>query len=69
MRLAARLIADGHFVNVAVFPAVPAGRGAIRIMLNNHHTLPDVRAVVQAVARGLAIRRPLVRGVPASTAR
>ncbi len=70
MRLAARLIADGHFVNVAVFPAVPAGRGAIRIMLTNHHTLPDVRAVVQAIARGLAIRRrPRVTGLPASTAR
>ena len=53
MRLAARLMADGHFVNVAVFPAVPVGRGAVRVMLNNHHTLPDVRAIVEAIARGL----------------
>jgi len=60
MRLGARLIADGHFVNVAVFPAVPVGRGAIRIMLNNHHTLTDVRAVVESLARGLSLRRPPV---------
>jgi 7-keto-8-aminopelargonate synthetase-like enzyme len=58
MQLAARLLADGHLVNVAVFPAVPVGRGALRIMLNNHHTLLDVRVLVAAIARGMGTRRP-----------
>jgi 7-keto-8-aminopelargonate synthetase-like enzyme len=70
MQLAARLMTDGHFVNVAVFPAVPVGRGAVRIMLNNHHTLADIRAIVDALARGLATRRRLrVRAGPASPLR
>jgi len=56
MRLAEDLLVDGRFVNVAVFPAVAAGRGSIRIMLNNHHTLPDVRGIVETIARSLAMR-------------
>jgi 7-keto-8-aminopelargonate synthetase-like enzyme len=53
MRLAERLLAAGYYVNVAVFPAVPEGRAAIRVMLNNHHGLDDVRAVADALAAGL----------------
>jgi 7-keto-8-aminopelargonate synthetase-like enzyme len=56
VRLAARLLADGHLVNVAVFPAVPLGRAAVRIMLNNHHTLLDVRLLVDAIARAMRTR-------------
>ena len=41
--------------NCALFPAVAVGRGALRIILNNHHTLRDVRGIVETIARSLAI--------------
>jgi 7-keto-8-aminopelargonate synthetase-like enzyme len=49
--LCAALRAAGYFVNVAVFPAVPRRRAGVRLMLNRHQTLEDVRDLVHELAR------------------
>jgi hypothetical protein len=45
------VMADGHYVNVGTFPAVPMKHAGIRITLTLHHTLDDVRALVESLAR------------------
>lgn len=63
-RACGRLLAAGFFVNVAVFPAVPRGRGGIRLMLTCHHTLDDVARLVPVLAesvrreRSVKLKRP-----------
>jgi 7-keto-8-aminopelargonate synthetase-like enzyme len=64
MEVGSALKAAGYFVNVAVFPAVPRRRAGLRIMLNCHHTLEDVRNLVRDIARvapGGRLRRDSVR--------
>jgi len=48
--LAASLMTDGYFANVATFPAVPKGRAGIRVALTIHHRLPDIRSLVERLA-------------------
>jgi 7-keto-8-aminopelargonate synthetase-like enzyme len=57
MAVGSALKAAGYFVNVAVFPAVPRRRAGLRIMLNCHHSLEDVRDLVREIARVAPERR------------
>lgn len=55
--VAARLLAAGYYVNVSAFPAVPRRRAGLRIVLNAHHELDDVRGLVAELAP-LVPRKP-----------
>ncbi len=46
-----RLLEDGFYVNLAVFPAVPIKQAGVRITLTLHHRPEDIRALVEALAR------------------
>jgi 7-keto-8-aminopelargonate synthetase-like enzyme len=66
LEVGSALKAAGYFVNVAVFPAVPRRRAGLRIMINCHHTLADVRALAREIARvapGSRMRRDSERPV------
>jgi 7-keto-8-aminopelargonate synthetase-like enzyme len=52
-RIVAELMDDGFYVNIAVFPAVSAGNGGLRIALTVHQTLDDIRALIDAIAKRL----------------
>jgi 7-keto-8-aminopelargonate synthetase-like enzyme len=56
MELCCALRAAGYFVNVAVFPAVPRRRAGVRLMLNRHQTLEDVRGLALELSRQTARR-------------
>ncbi len=45
-----RLLADGHYTNYAGFPAVPMKHAGVRATLTLHHSLDDVRALVDSLA-------------------
>jgi len=45
------VMADGHYVNIGMFPAVPMKHSGVRVTLTLHHTLDDVRALVESLAR------------------
>ena len=49
--VAARLIDDGIYVNLAMFPAVPMKKAGVRLTLTLHHRPEDVRTLVEALAR------------------
>jgi 7-keto-8-aminopelargonate synthetase-like enzyme len=49
--VAARLLEDGIYVNLAMFPAVPMNRAGVRIALTLHHELDDIRRLADALAR------------------
>jgi 7-keto-8-aminopelargonate synthetase-like enzyme len=42
---------DGHYTNLGTFPAVPMKHAGVRITLTLHHSLDDVRALVESLAR------------------
>ena len=44
------LMADGFYTNLATFPAVPMKHAGVRMTLTLHHTLDDIRALVDALA-------------------
>ena len=44
------LFADGQYVNLGTFPAVPMKHAGVRATLTLHHTLDDVRALVERLA-------------------
>ena len=46
-----RLVDDGHYTNFGTFPAVPMKHTGVRVTLTLHHTLDDVRALVDSLAR------------------
>jgi 7-keto-8-aminopelargonate synthetase-like enzyme len=46
-----RLLDEGLYTNLATFPAVPMKHAGVRMTLTVHHTLDDVRALVDALAR------------------
>jgi 7-keto-8-aminopelargonate synthetase-like enzyme len=48
--VAARLIDDGFYVNLAIFPAVPMKQAGVRFTLTLHHEPADIRALVEALA-------------------
>jgi 7-keto-8-aminopelargonate synthetase-like enzyme len=50
-RITGELMAEGYYGNGAVFPAVPRGRGGLRLTLTLHQTPDDIRGLVDAVAR------------------
>jgi 7-keto-8-aminopelargonate synthetase-like enzyme len=50
-RMVSHLMDEGYFTNAAVFPAVSHGHGGVRIALTVHHTLDDIRGLVDAMAR------------------
>lgn len=45
------LLAGGHYTNYAGFPAVPMKHAGVRATLTLHHSLDDVRGLVEALAR------------------
>jgi len=47
----ARLLGDGFYVNLAIFPAVPMKQAGVRFTITLHHRPVDVRALVDALAR------------------
>lgn len=49
--VAARLLDDGFYVNLAIFPAVPMKQAGVRFTLTLHHQPSDIRALVEALAR------------------
>ena len=50
MDITERLMSEGFYANVAVFPAVSKGRAGIRVALTVHQTLDDVRDIVGALS-------------------
>jgi 7-keto-8-aminopelargonate synthetase-like enzyme len=52
-RIAAELMDEGFYTNTALFPAVSRGKGGLRVALTLHHTLDDIRALIDAVAKRL----------------
>jgi 7-keto-8-aminopelargonate synthetase-like enzyme len=52
-RVARGLMKQGFYANTAVFPAVTAGKGGLRIALTVHQTLDDIRDLVDEIARRL----------------
>lgn len=50
-QIAADLMSDGFYTNTAVFPAVSKRHGGLRVALTVHHSLDDVRGLVDAIAR------------------
>jgi 7-keto-8-aminopelargonate synthetase-like enzyme len=49
--LAERLLQDGFYVNLAIFPAVPMKQAGVRFTLTRHHKPDDIRALAHALAR------------------
>jgi 7-keto-8-aminopelargonate synthetase-like enzyme len=47
----ARLLDDGFYVNLAIFPAVPMKQAGVRFTLTLHHQPSDIHALVEALAR------------------
>jgi hypothetical protein len=45
-----RLIKEGFFVNLSVFPAVPETCTGVRFTITAHHTFEDIKALVEAIA-------------------
>jgi 7-keto-8-aminopelargonate synthetase-like enzyme len=64
--LASSLLARGHYVNVAYYPAVPRRRAGIRVVLNTHQTLIDLQNLVVDIADCSRGSRPVSRKAPAS---
>lgn len=48
-----RLLADGFYTNIAIFPAVPMKKAGIRFTITLHQSLEDIKNLVQAMARHL----------------
>lgn len=51
--LGGKLRAEGHFVDIATFPAVPAKLSGARVTLTAHHSEDDVAALVESLATAL----------------
>jgi 7-keto-8-aminopelargonate synthetase-like enzyme len=47
----ARMLNDGFYVNLAIFPAVPMKQAGVRFTLTLHHQPAHIRALVEALAR------------------
>jgi len=45
-----RLMDDGYFVNLALFPAVPVKNTGIRFTLTRHITEPDIKGLIESMA-------------------
>lgn len=68
------LLAEGFYVNIAQFPAVPMKQSGVRITLTLHHQPDDIRALVEALSRHVTVaiaraeRQPGRQGNPPSSA-
>jgi 7-keto-8-aminopelargonate synthetase-like enzyme len=51
--LASELLEEGYYACTALYPAVSKGRGGVRVALNVHQTLDDIRGLIDVVARRL----------------
>jgi 7-keto-8-aminopelargonate synthetase-like enzyme len=49
--VARRLLDEGFYVNLAIFPAVPMKQAGVRFTLTLHHQPADIRALADALAR------------------
>ena len=45
-----RLFAEGFYLNVGIYPAVPIKNTGIRITISSHNQVPDIEALAQAMA-------------------
>ncbi|HMV66012.1 MAG TPA: bifunctional aminotransferase class I/II-fold pyridoxal phosphate-dependent enzyme/GNAT family N-acetyltransferase [Myxococcota bacterium] len=50
MAVAERMLADGHLVNVSMYPSVPLKRAGLRLAMTQAHSFDDVQAVVASLA-------------------
>lgn len=48
-----RLINDGYYTNIGMFPAVPEHRSGIRFTLTCHHTYEDIEGLIMSIAENL----------------
>ncbi len=55
-----RLLSDGLYTNIGMFPAVPMKQAGVRMTLTLHHTPADIRRLVETLARHVpsALERP-----------
>ncbi|MEJ2065650.1 MAG: aminotransferase class I/II-fold pyridoxal phosphate-dependent enzyme [Reinekea sp.] len=53
--LVRRLMSEGHYVNMGLFPAVPVNRTGIRFTVTVHHKKSDLKALVEAIAYHLPL--------------
>ena len=53
--LVKRLMAEGFYVNIGLFPAVPLNKTGIRFTTTVHHTLTDLRGLVNALSYHLPL--------------
>ena len=49
-----RLMADGYYLNVSAFPAVPLGHAGIRFTQTLNHTKEQVTGLLDTIATHLA---------------
>lgn len=45
-----RILDEGFYVNIGMFPAVPVKNTGLRFTLTNHHSTEEIRSFVQAIA-------------------
>jgi 7-keto-8-aminopelargonate synthetase-like enzyme len=53
-----RLMEDGFYTNLAIFPAVPIKQAGVRFTLTLHHEPEDIEALVGALARSVPSSAP-----------
>ncbi|MCE3294891.1 MAG: aminotransferase class [Crocinitomicaceae bacterium] len=46
-----RILDDGFYVNIAMFPAVPLKNTGLRFTITNHNSLEDIKALVDALVK------------------
>jgi 7-keto-8-aminopelargonate synthetase-like enzyme len=57
-----RLLEDGIYANLAMFPAVPMKQAGVRFTLTLHHELDDVRRICEALGRHVPALRASAAG-------
>src|SRR4051795_10554984 len=45
------ILEDGYYTNLGTFPAVPMKHAGVRMTITLHHTLDDIRGLVESLAR------------------
>jgi 7-keto-8-aminopelargonate synthetase-like enzyme len=64
-----RMLDDGFYTNLAIFPAVPMRQCGVRVTLTLHHTLQDIRDLVEALARHVPVALAAERARTSTTLR
>ena len=52
-----RLMDDGYYVNIGIYPAVAWQDTGLRFSVNRHHTLADITNLIQAIAHHLPLAK------------